>query len=565
MRRRALPAPLAAPLAALLAAICALPPLLAAAGERPRDSLVIGVAQFPSSLNPFIDPELVKQYALDFATRPLTSFDKDWKLVCLLCETLPTTENGGARFEDRPDGSRGMAVRFTLKPGLAWGDGTPVTADDVAFTWKVGSDPKAGIADPHDWGNVERVEIVDPRSFILHLKQPDTEYNQWGAILPAHLEAAAYAAASSPGDYGRLSVYAREPTNPGLYNGPYLITGYGSGSQIVLEPNPHWPGQQPALRRIVIRAIENTAALQANLLSGDIDMTGGEGIGLTIDQVLELQKQYPDRFQYLYRPSLSYEHIDLQRDNPILADLRVRRALLLALDRKTVNDKLFGGKQPVAATWVNPLEANYAADVPQYAYDPAAAKALLAEAGWTPGPDGVCRNDRGERLALVFQTTAGNRLRELVQQVLQSQWKAACIEVTIRNEPARTLFGETLKKRLYPGMVMYAWSSSVGGSPRQTLSGTMIPTAANGYSGSNTTAFANATMDADIERAARELDPAKQKAIWAEMQRIYAEQLPVLPLYFRAEAHVVPRWLKGYEPTGHSGYVPLWAETWHPG
>jgi peptide/nickel transport system substrate-binding protein len=122
-----------------------------------------------------------------------------------------------------------------------------------------------------------------------------------------------------------------------------------------------------------------------------------------------------------------------------------------------------------------------------------------------------------------------------------------------------------LKRRTFTGMVMYAWSSSVGGLPRQTLSSAQIPTAANGYGGSNYTGFSNPTMDADIERAATELDPAKQKPIWAEMQRVYAEQLPVLPLFFRAEAHVVPKWLKGYAPTGHNGYASQWAEYWHPG
>jgi peptide/nickel transport system substrate-binding protein len=281
--------------------------------------------------------------------------------------------------------------------------------------------------------------------------------------------------------------------------------------------------------------------------------------------VLALRKQHPDRFDYIFKPSLNYEHIDLRKDNPIFSDLRVRQAFLLAIDRKTLTDKLFEGLQPVAATWVNPLEQNYAPDVPHYGYDPKQAKSLLAEAGWKPGPDGICRNAAGDRLSVEFQTTAGNRLRELVQQVLQSQWKAAGIEVRIKNEPARTLFGETLKKRNFNGMVMYAWSSAVGGLPRQTLSSAQIPSAANGYGGSNYTGFSDPTMDADIEKASTELDPAKQKPIWVEMQRIYAEQLPVLPLFFRAEAHVVPKWLKGYAPTGHNGYVSQWAEYWHPG
>ena len=108
----------------------------------------------------------------------------------------------------------------------------------------------------------------------------------------------------------------RTPTNPGLYNGPFLISGYDAGSRIVLERNPYWAGARPSFDRIVVKTIGNTAALQTNLLSGDVDMVPGEGIGLTLDQVLALQKQYPDRFTYVYKPNLSYAHIDLQLDNP---------------------------------------------------------------------------------------------------------------------------------------------------------------------------------------------------------------------------------------------------------
>ena len=389
-------------------------------------------------------------------------------------------------------------------------------------------------------------------------------YNEWDSIIPEPTEGPLYAKASGPGEYIKQTAYNRAPTVPGLYNGPYLITGYQSGAQVVLEANPHWSGQQPAFKRIVIRLIENTAALQANLLSGDVDMVPGEGVGLTIDQVIALQKQYPDRFAYIFRPSLTYEHLDLQKDNPILADLRVRQALLVALDRQTLVQKLFEGKQPVATSWVNPLDPNYTRDVPTYGYDPPKAKALLTEAGWKPASGGVCRNAAGEPLSIQLSTTAGNRLRELVEGVLQNQWKAACVDVTIKNEPARTLFGETLKHRAYPGMVMYAWSSAPRLSPRRQLGSDQIPSAANNYGGSNWIAFSDPRMDADIAAAETELDSEKQVEIWADMQRIYAEQLPVLPLYYRADDHVVPTWLKGFAATG-SSMTSLWAEAWHPG
>jgi peptide/nickel transport system substrate-binding protein len=121
-----------------------------------------------------------------------------------------------------------------------------------------------------------------------------------------------------------------------------------------------------------------------------------------------------------------------------------------------------------------------------------------------------------------------------------------------------------MKKRLYGGLAMYAWSSAVTESPRRTLATSDIPTEANGYGGSNYIAFSNPRMDELIAAAESELDPAKQKAIWAEMQSIYARELPVIPLFFRAEAHVVPKWLKGYVPTGHGDLSSYWGENWRP-
>ncbi len=458
--------------------------LLASLPAQAREGdLVIGMSQFPSSLHADIDAEVVKTYTLGFVIRHVTAFDKDWHNSCLLCTELPSFENGLVRLEERPDGGTGMAVTIKLKPGLFWGDGVPVTTRDLAFTWKLGRDPGSGFSNVHPWKRASSIEIVDDRTAILHLDKILTSFDEWDEILPEHIEAAA---AGDAGAYLKQTVYNRAPTTPGLYDGPYLITGYKSGAEIILEPNPYWTGTKPGFKRIILKLIDNTAALAANLLAGDVDMVVGEGVGLSIDQVLQIRKQHPDEFTYIFRPNLTYEHIDLQKDNPILADVRVRQALLYALDRKTMVDKLFQGMQPVANSWVNPLNPNFSADTPTYPFDPAKAKALLAAAGWTPGEDGICRNAKGERLSFEFMTTSGNRLRELQEQVLQSWWRAACIETQIKNEPPRTIFGETMKKRAYTGAVMYGYSFTVTGSPRLSLGSDMIPNAKNNYGGSIT-------------------------------------------------------------------------------
>ncbi len=533
-----------------------------AAAEAAHPDLTIGVASFPSTMHPDIDPAVVKSYILGFADRPVTVFDATGQLVCLLCTRIPSVANGDAKIEDLPNGKHGMAVTFHLRPGLTWGDGAPLGAADLAFTVRVARDPNSGFANTHEGEIVTGVDVVDPLTAVLHFSDVYYQFDQYGELLPAHLEEAVFDHSAGPGDYVHKSLYVTDPTNPGLYNGPYRIASYESGTRVVLERNAHWQGKSPSFDRVIIKTIGNTAALQTNLLSGDVDMIPGEGIGLTLDQVLELQKQYPDRFAYAYQPDLTYTHIDLQLDNPILADLRVRRALLMGIDRAAMVERLMGGRVPVANSFISPLEPTYSADVPIYKYDPEGARALLKEAGWSPGADGICRNAAGDRLALDISTSAGVRVRELLEQVMQSEWRHIGIETTIRNEPARTLFGETLKQRAFKGMVMFAWSSGIESTPRQILDSDQIPTAANNWGGGDYTDFRNAKMDADIDMMEKELDPAKRRPIWADMQRIYAEQLPVLPLFFGSQAHVWPLWLKGVVPTGTNAPSTLWAENW---
>lgn len=544
--------------AVLAAALLLIKPVSAA----PHPDLTIGVASFPSTLHPEIDPELIKSYILGFAQRPVTAYDAAGNVVCMLCTDVPSVANGLARLEDAPGGGHGMAVTFRFRPGLTWGDGAPLGAADLAFTASVGRDPNSGYANTHTWSIVSGVDVVDPLTAVIHYSELTYQFDQMERLLPAHLEEPAFDHAAGTGAYIQQSLYNTAPENPGLYNGPYRVTGFDSGSRVVLQRNEKWRGARPAFDRIIIKTIGNTAALQTNLLSGDVDMVPGDGVALTLDQVLALQKQNPAGFTYAYKPNMSYTHIDLQLDNPILADIRVRRALLMGIDRQSLVDKLMGGRVAVANSFVSPQQPMYSDAAPAYPHDPAKARALLAEAGWTPGGDGICRNAAGDRLTLDFTTSTGVRVRELMQQVMQSEWRRIGIETIIHNEPPRTLFGETLKHRQFKGLAMFGWVSSIESTPRQTLSSGQIPSAANNWGGGNYPGFRDATMDADIDAMERALDPAKRRPLWADMQRIYAEQLPVLPLFYGADAHVWPLWLKGVDPTGLQ-VSSLHAENWH--
>jgi peptide/nickel transport system substrate-binding protein len=524
-----------------------------------RDGLTIGIIQFPATLNPNIDVMAAKNYVLGMALRPFTVYDADWKLICLLCAELPSIENGMAVPVDLPESRKGIDITFTIRPDAAWADGVPVTTADVKFTYEVGRNPQSGISNGELYRRITGIDIKDDKTFTMHVDKLTFDYAAIHdfMLLPAHVERDAFA---EPAQYRLRTRYITEPTNAGLYNGPYRITEVVTGSHILLERNPHWAGPPGQFRRITVRAIENTAALEANLLSGTIDMIAGE-LGLPLDEGLAFQKRHGDAFQVIYKPGLVYEHIDVNLGQAALADRRLREALILGLDREAISRSLFAGRQPVANSFVNPLDSGYTADTPRYGYDPSRAEALLEEAGWRAQPDGIRRDAEGRRLSLELMTTAGNRSRELVEQVVQSQWRKIGIDIRIKNEPARVLFGDTLPHRRFD-LTMYAWISSPENVPRSILHSSEIPSEANGFVGQNATGFNSAEMDRLIDALEVELDRDKRKTLWAAAQRLYAAELPSLPLYFRSDVFILPKWLSGVRPTGNQSPTTLWITDW---
>ena len=541
----------------LVSALLQSVPVMAGNG---KNELSIGITQYPSTFNPLIDAMMAKSYILAMTRRPLTAYDQNWKLICMLCVTLPTIENGLAKPERTPKGMRGIAVTFKIRPEAQWGDGVPVTSKDIVFSWQVGRNKKSGVGNQEFYRSLYKIDVIDDKTFTLHFDELTFSYNSMGGfeLLPAHIETINF---SDPLKYRYQTAYDTDTFNEGLYNGPYVISAVQTGSVVVLEQNPKWWGKKPAFKKITVRIISNTSAMEANILSAGLDMIAGE-LGLPLDQALSFEKRNGQKFNVVYKPGLIYEHIDLNLDNPVLSDLRVRQALMYGINREIINSELFDGRQPTANTSVNSLDQVYADDIPVYAYNPTKAIALLKQAGWKKIKKGIRYNSKGEKLTLTLMTTSGNRSRELIEQVLQNQWRAIGVDIRIKNEPARVFFGQTLTKRLFTGMAMYAWISSPENVPRTVLHSAHIPRKSNNYSGQNYTGYKNPVMDKVLEKIEVELDFTKRKKLWRKMQLMYAQDLPVIPLYFRANAYILPRWLGGVEPTGQQDPTTLWVENW---
>src|SRR5437667_2699563 len=346
-------------------------------------------------------------------------------------------------------------------------------------------------------------------------------------------------------------------------DGAYRLVEWRKGSSLTVEAVPnHAIFGTPRVKHITWRFVPDTNALVANMLSGAIDVVAT--IGITFDQAVQLDKQAAGRFKVYFEPALTWEHIDLNFDNPLLQDVRVRRALAHGINREAISQQLFEGRQPVSNTYLPSRHPGYTDAVQKYPYDPARARALLQEAGFTPGPDGMLRNAAGQRLSFELNTTAGNRIREQVEQIIQQNLKDIGIEITIQNFPARVYFGEITNQRKYKALAMYAWTIAPTSDCAELYTSESIPNEKNGWAGQNYPGYKNADMDKTCKAARAEVDEAKRIQLLNESAQIFARDLPALPLYNRTSVSAAKPGLQNYLPVQLSGTYETWnASKWY--
>ena len=384
--RRSVSARLVALLAASLALVAGL--RLAASAE-PHDpdprELLIGITQFPSTLHPVIDSMLAKSYVLGLVRRPMIVRDHDWKHACMLCTGVPSIEAGTAAIEPLPGGSEGMAVSYALDPRAKWGTAPPSPPATSSSPGRSGATRSPGSAAHSYYLRILSIDVHDEHRYTVHYDRLDYDYPTVGAfsLLPEHLERAVFE--EDPATYRHRTRYETEPGHPGLYHGPYRITEVAARiAHPVRGATPNGGGREPYFERIVVRTIENTVALEANLLSGTVDFIAGE-LGLPIDQAIAFEDRHRDRFVVEYQPGLIYEHLTPNFDNPILRDRGSGARSCSGSIAKPSAKGCSGGGSRSRTTNVNPLDWIHSGETRTYSYDPAAAAGLLEAAGWTPG------------------------------------------------------------------------------------------------------------------------------------------------------------------------------------
>ncbi len=449
----------------------------------------------------------------------------DAKVSRLVAPGLITvdSEDMAPRLElaERIDEIDPLTYEVTVRADARFSDGTPLTAEDVA--WTFGTVIAKGSDSLWHKGFSERfsaVEAVDARKVRFRLHAPlATFYTDLDmGIIARH-------GAGKDGKY---------PGGRVLGAGPYAVESL-TADQVVLRANPYWHHGKPGTPRLVIKVVRDAAARLVMLAGGSADLVQNSFRYDVIDDVLSRR-----RVREFRTHSNILTYMMMNNDDPVLRDPRVRRAIGLALDRQAIVDRKFGGRAVLATGLLPPQHWCYAA-VPQLSYDPQAAMKLLDEAGY-PDPDGPGGRPR---LSLVYKTSS-DQFRVAVARVLASQLGQIGIAVDVRPFEFATFFAD-IKSGTYQIATMQTADITEPDLLYTYFHSDRIPSNAD-RNANNRWRYRNRRVDELTTQGRRELAREKRIAIYAEVQKILADELPVIPLWHEDTVAITNSVVQDYVP-----------------
>jgi peptide/nickel transport system substrate-binding protein len=311
---------------------------------------------------------------------------------------------------------------------------------------------------------------------------------------------------------------------------------------------------KPAIDTVVIRGFNaSKETLLAQLQAGDIHTIGQETLDVSdVDAINAI----PGAKAFV-RAGTTVEHIDLNLDNPILAEKAVRKAIAYALDRQDLVNRVLAGQSSVSDSVIPPISPLFNPATPKYSFNPDQARSLLDQAGWAAGSDGI-RVKNGTRLSLKYQSTNA-ALRLKTMPLVKDQLAKVGIEVNIDQVPAQAYFGSTGPLRrgtLELGEYASVGSLDSGVDVITQYSSKFVPTSDNNFSGQNYPRWRNASADALIGQQANTLAMGTRKAAMDALQLLLADELPTVPLYFRPSITAASNRLVNLKPEyASNGYT----------
>lgn len=499
--------------------------------------------QAVSILNPYLSGGTKDVESSSLIIEPLARYDENGVLTPTLVEEIPTVANGGVSEDLK-------SITWKLKKGVKWSDGTDFTADDVVFTANYCMDPSGGCQQVQKFGDVENVEAIDSHtvkiSFSVAKPVPYGPFT--GGETPV-LQAAQFADC--------MGAKAPECTDANFGphgTGPFYATSFKANDVVSMEANPHYRDEnKPAFASLTFKGGGDAAsAARAVLETGEFDYAWN----LQIDPTILTQMAAAGKGKVVSAYGTSVERMMVNLSNPdaalgdkrstleggphpYLTDPAVRTALSLAIDRATIVEIGYGaGGTPTCN--VLPAPANFASTANDSCLeqDVDKANALLDEAGWARGSDGVRAKD-GVRLSVLYQTST-NAVRQDTQALVKQWWKEIGVETELRNIDGAVFFGgdqsspDTFQK-FFADIEMY--TNNFNGTDPETYMGSWacdkIPTPENKWLGPNMPRYCNPAYDALLAKMAKTSAFEERGEIAKQLNDMLMQEGAMIPLVHR--------------------------------
>ena len=500
-------------------------------GERYGGTAVVAIAQDIPDINPLTQTEVTAQEISEFVLFvPVVTYDES--------------------FEPRPAFARSWEVNadttlltFHLRDDVFWHDGVKTTAYDLDFTYDLARNPETGFPNTAYWTHYGDGEVVDSFTWRVALKPHALFMDPWRTFppVPRHVLEGVPAAQLRQHPFSN-----REPVG----NGPFRFVSREDGQSWTFEANPGFPeelGGRPYLDRVVFRVIPEPTTSMTELVTGNVDFyvmpPYEQGSRVDADPNARLVN-YQDR---------AFVLIGWNQRRPPFDDVRVRRALTMALDREEiVNAVLFGYGELANATvpsFFPQFDAEAGADL---SHDPNAALALLAEAGWTRGADGKLRNAAGQPLAFTLNTNHGNQVRADILSIVQAQ----LAEIGVDTQPQILEWG-TLLDRINNPQTRDFDAVLIGWRTEFRVDDTDLFHCDKMNDPYQWVGHCDERLDMLLDTLPTIANPDASLPLWKEYQKLIAEQQPYTFVYFSERIHGVHERLRNVNPDARGDWVGI--------
>jgi peptide/nickel transport system substrate-binding protein len=383
---------------------------------------------------------------------------------------------------------------FKLRPGVLFQNGEKFTADAVKFTLERVLDPAAHSPTISYINTIAGIDVVDPLTVRIRTKGPDPLLPTRMSRYPAYIVPPEYVKQQGDG-------FARKPIGTGAYR----ITEFVPDDHVTMQANPgYWRGK-PAIDTVVWRAIPEPTARVAALIAGEVQLV--EGLPVDLVQTVAGNPDL-DVVKVAHGGLIIYLGLKM-REKP-LDDVRVRKALSLAIDRKTIVAQVLKGFASATGTQVGPFDFGYKEE-PVPPYDPAQARSLLAAAGYPNG------------FSIRMQVVSRYINSAAVGQVIAQEFAAIGVKAELET-PEWSVYAQEVPAGKQAPIYMLAWGST------QTLDAdaAIFPIFRSGEPYSTVSIPA---LDTLLDATRHTIDPTARAALFGKIQDLAAEEVPVLTLY----------------------------------